>query len=266
MKKILKKIILMLGKYLGYDISVHKRSSNISYIFIDKNSWDPFLNTDKNYIRKLYKESLDKSDSTYSDSFEKQLRFYSLFNIVENILKNHKYQNFVECGCWKGHSTLGITKLMEKYSFNKNFYVFDSFEDGLSEKNTKDKNSNRYIQTKKDIVHQKQYFESDYDKVLDLFHNYNFVKIYKGWIPKVFDNLEKDFKISFLHLDVDLYQPTYDSLIFFYDMIEVGGIIICDDYNSSDFPGAKIAIDEFMKEKSINLFYEVPLGGCIIIK
>ena len=49
-------------------------------------------------------------------------------------------------------------------------------------------------------------------------------------------------------------------------MIEVGGIIICDDYNCSDFPGAKNAIDEFIKNKSINLFYEIPLGGCIIIK
>lgn len=266
MKIILKKIILIFGKYLGYDISIHKKSSNIEYIFVDKNSWRPFLDSDKNYLQNLYKESLEKSDSIYSDSFEKQLRFYSLFNIVENILKNKNYKNFVECGCWKGHSTLGIAKLMEKYSFNKNFYVFDSFEGGLSEKNEKDKNLNRYIQTKKDITHQKQYFESDYDKVLQLFHKYSFVEIYKGWIPDVFKDLEKNIKISFLHLDVDLYQPTYDSLDFFYDMVEVGGIIICDDYNSSDFPGAKIAIDEFMKNKSINLFYEVPLGACIIIK
>ena len=231
-------IFQYIKKFKYFNISIDKIFGSIS-------------NTDKIYIRKLDKV-IRQSDSNYSDSFEKQLRF-CLFNIVENIL-SHKYQNFVECGCWRGHSTFGIAKLMKKYSFNKNFYVFDSFEGGLSEKNEKDINLHRYIQNKRDIVNQKKYFESNYDKVLKLFHNYSFVKIYKGWIPKVFNNLEKDIKISFLHLDVDFYQPTYDSLIFFYDMIEVGGIIICDDYNSADFPGAKIAIDEFMKEKSINLF------------
>jgi hypothetical protein len=45
-----------------------------------------------------------------------------------------------------------------------------------------------------------------------------------------------------------------------------GGVIHCDDYNISQFTGCKDAIDEYLKDKKINLFYETPLGGCFIIK
>ena len=43
----------------------------------------------------------------------------------------------------------------------------------------------------------------------------NFVKIYKGWIPDRFEEV-KDKNFSFVHLDVDLYEPTYESLNYFF--------------------------------------------------
>ena len=45
----------------------------------------------------------------------------------------------------------------------------------------------------------------------------------------------------FVHLDVDLYQPTRDSFDYFYPRLIKGGIIVCDDYN---WPGARKAIEE----------------------
>ena len=73
-------------------------------------------------------------------------------------------------------------------------------------------------------------------------------------------------KFSFVHIDVDLYQPTLDCLEFFFPKLVSGGIIVCDDYNSSQFPGAKNAWDYYFKDKKINLFYEQPFGGCFLIK
>ncbi len=263
-KKILK-TLLNFSKLFGYKIDINKISSNTNYTLVDKNSWEPFLNIDNNSIFKIYNEAIKKSQSEYSDSFLKQLRFYSLFEIVKNILLKKNYENFAECGCWKGHSSYGISILLEQYKFNKKFFIFDSFEGGLSNKTKNDVNMKRYIQNKDEIMKQKNYFYSKFEDVKDLMQPFNFVKIYKGWVPDVFKEIKEE-KFSFVHIDLDLYDPTLKSIEFFFNKLTYGGIIICDDYNSSDFPGAKLAIDNFIKDKKFSLFYEVPLGGCIIIK
>ncbi len=39
-----------------------------------------------------------------------------------------------------------------------------------------------------------------------------------------------------------------------------------DDYGLTQFPGATTAVKEFLSQETVTLFYEVPLGGCFIIK
>ncbi len=52
-----------------------------------------------------------------------------------------------------------------------------------------------------------------------------------------------------MHLDVDLYQSTLDSLNFFYHIMLPGAILVSDDYLMDSTPGVKQAFDEFMKDK-----------------
>ena len=90
-------------------------------------------------------------------------------------------------------------------------------------------------------------------------------------IERVLENAEKfnevsDKAFSFVHIDVDLYQPTIDSLEFFWKKLVDGGFIVVDDYGSSQFPGAGIAVDEFLKEHKASFFYKVPMGACFIMK
>lgn len=54
---------------------------------------------------------------------------------------------------------------------------------------------------------------------------------------------------SFVHLDVDLYQSTLDSLKFFYGCMVPGAILVSDDYKMETTPGVKQAFDEFMAGK-----------------
>ena len=44
-----------------------------------------------------------------------------------------------------------------------------------------------------------------------------------------------------MHVDVDVYQPTRDSIEYFYPRLVPNGVIVCDDYN---WPGARKAIEE----------------------
>jgi hypothetical protein len=70
------------------------------------------------------------------------------------------------------------------------------------------------------------------------------VSIHRGWIPEVYSSLP-DGPWSFVHIDVDLYAATLSSLEFFFPRLARGGVIVCDDYGSTLFPGARNAWDEF---------------------
>jgi len=75
------------------------------------------------------------------------------------------------------------------------------------------------------------------------------VRYFPGWIPSSFPcpNLEL---YKFVHIDVDLYHPTKDSLEYFWPRMALGGIIVTDDYN---WPGAKKAFEDFAKSKCLIL-------------
>lgn len=69
----------------------------------------------------------------------------------------------------------------------------------------------------------------------------------------------------FVHIDVDLYQPTYDSLAFFYERTSSGGIILCDDYGFITCPGAKAAMDSFFLNK-LERIVCLPTGQGFVVK
>ena len=62
-----------------------------------------------------------------------------------------------------------------------------------------------------------------------------------GWIPVSFAGLPER-RYRFVHVDVDLYQPTLDAFAYFFPRLEAGGLIVTDDYN---WPGGRKAVDEF---------------------
>lgn len=133
-------------------------------------------------------------------------------------------------------------------------YLFDSFE-GLSDPNLK-YDDNRWWK-KGDFRISKKTTEANLKK----FKNF---KIFSGYVPYTFKNLKLK-RISFLHIDVDLYQPTLDSLTFFYNRILKGGVIVFDDYGFKNCIGHKKAIDEFFKNKKEKII-EVPTGQAFVIK
>jgi len=261
----IKRIVLFVLKKLfymiGYEIFIFNKNRN-SIVTINKNTWMPFALTNKKM--ELYFEGLIQSENEQTDNILKQLRFYSLQQLVHYVLQRKIEGDFVECGVWKGHSAYLISKIISKNKFNRRFHIFDAFEGGLSEKVEKDISSIS-PKTEEDNKKQSKYFGSTEAQVQRCLKDYNFVSLYKGWIPSRFSEVE-NCVFSFIHIDVDLYEPTLDSLNFFFNRLSKGGVIVCDDYGSSDFPGAKKAFDEFLKNKDYHMFYEVPMGACFLIK
>jgi len=253
-KKNIKKILNSLG------FTLHKYNKN--RVCLDAESFIPFSDASSSEENTLYHEAIKKSKNENTDNFPKKLRYYSLHQLVTYVLNQKDVFDFVECGCWKGHSSYIISKLISNSNRKINFHIFDSFE-GLS--NATQNDGSFYLKNEKEKNQVYKYFSSSENFVRDILKGFPFVKIYRGWIPDRFEDV-KDKYFSFVNIDVDLFEPTYESLKYFYPKLKKGGIIVCDDYNYSDFPGAKKAWDKYFKDKDYSFFYQIPFGACFIIK
>lgn len=161
-----------------------------------------------------------------------------------------------ECGTRKGKSALYMLEALDK---KRDFFLFDSFE-GLSDpvpgKDT--------ITTSFDKTGKNRIFNENFKEVEQRFKSHANVHLMKGWIPDKFSEVV-DRQFVLVHVDVDMYQPTLDSFEFFYDRVPVGGMIICDDYGSGSYPGARDAMDEFFADKT-ECPIELPQGQAFVVK
>lgn len=64
-----------------------------------------------------------------------------------------------------------------------------------------------------------------------------YAHIYKGWIPEVLKELPEQ-QWAFVHIDVDLFEPTHYSARYFLQRMRPGGIVVEDQYVSVPYPGA----------------------------
>jgi O-methyltransferase len=153
-------------------------------------------------------------------------RRFTLYGIAKAVA--HVSGDMAECGVRFGRGAF----IMLAATPAKHLYGFDSF-DGLSEPSDEDRGTHWV----------KHDFASDEERAQRNLRGQN-VTLLKGWIPERFSEVA-DKKFSLVHIDVDLYQPTRDSLEFFWPRLNAGGALVCDDYGSLGCPGAKLAVDEF---------------------
>ncbi|QMU57295.1 MAG: methyltransferase [Boseongicola sp.] len=163
----------------------------------------------------------------------------------------------VECGVRFGKSTLFMA---EADGGRRNFHVFDSFE-GLSDA-VPDKDIGVGVMKRDGVT--RKFAISDMDAVMGRFDAYDNIVVYEGWIPDRFSEIA-ECQVALLHVDVDLYQPTLDTLEFFWGNVSPGGIAICDDYGAQDYPGAQAAFDEFFADRP-EFPVELPSGQAFVVK
>lgn len=156
----------------------------------------------------------------------------------------------VEFGIFKGNSFFRWIKfrdLLEQTSSRK-IIGFDVFGD-FPEANFEDDKLRRDAFVKET----KGGKSISYDELIELLEKQNLrknVDIIEGDILKTLDvylQNNPQLKISLLHIDVDLYEPTKYILESLYSKVTKGGIIILDDYGA--FAGTNKAVDDFFKNQ-----------------
>lgn len=253
----LKQIIRTIFSSVGYELKrKHRTGMRICWPSQFNNPQTVF-ETDESF-HDLYEEAQKKTQMANSDNPLRRQRHYVLNGLLKQM--NVEQGDVCELGCRRGLSAYQIAHYMKKADSQKTFHIFDSFE-GLSELSVYDK-LNGSDQNETEI---REKFACPYEITNQNLNEFNFIRFYKGWIPDRFNEVE-DRSFSFVHIDVDLYQPILDSIEFFFPRLINKGIMVFDDYGCSAFPGAKKAVDEYLRTLSNSFFLSLPSGEAFLIK
>lgn len=163
-----------------------------------------------------------------------------------------------ECGVFRGvGSGIICQALAGSYGAVELHLGFDSW-DGVSEPDEADRLP--------DGRHgwQRGQLRTPFFATQELLGRFDFCDLVQGWIPHCFGPAEgRQFRL--VHIDVDLRQPTWDSLAFFYPRMVAGGVIVLDDHGFIDCPGARSAAIEFFADKPEPII-EAPTGQAFVFK
>ena len=186
-------------------------------------------------------------------------RIASLCNAVNFLVKNNIKGDFVECGVWRGGSTMAaIDTLMKAGDKSREIYLYDTFE-GMSEPTELDKvftgtGADELMRTtdKEDPTSVWCYsaLEEVQQNVGTLKYPASKVHYVKG---KVEDSIPGTLpgQIALLRLDTDFYESTAHELKYLYPLLVPGGVIIIDDYGH--WEGARKAVDEYIAAEKLPL-------------
>lgn len=181
-----------------------------------------------------------------------KLKVYPRISFLKNLS-----ELFLEKGIKGATAEVGVfqgdfAKYINKYFSKGNLYLFDTFE-GFNQQ---------------DIIYEEKYnlsksveghlSNTSIDLVLSKMKHQDKVKIVKGYFPESTQDFNVDEKFAFVNLDVDLYKPTYEALVYFSEKLVDQGIILIHDYFNNGYLGVKKAVNQFLDSHSN--FCSFPIG------
>ena len=215
-------------------------------------------------------------------NYLKQGRLDALFTFIK---ENHDKikGDIIEAGVFRGRSLIAIAMYLKQIGSYKKVYGFDSFsgfppiyhsKDELSEyermakegiidenhinavrQNLQWKKALSSKKLNKDISSSGSFSDTSLELVkrkIELNDIDNIILIDGVFSETMNDDLGIN-SIMAVVVDCDLYQSYLDTFEFVWPRLEQGGFIHLDEYYSLKFPGAKLATDEFFKDKKVSL-------------
>ena len=186
-------------------------------------------------------------------------RMYALYKGVEYVVNSKIPGDFVECGVWRGGSSMIIAKtLLKMKETNRKIYLYDTYE-GMSKPTKKDKETSTSLSAlgEWEKSQKENYNDWCYSPLKEVENNMNLTKyplkniiFVKGMVE---ETIPKNIptKIALLRLDTDWYESTYHELVHLYPILINKGVLIIDDYGC--WAGAKEAVDEYIQENNTTI-------------
>lgn len=172
-----------------------------------------------------------------------------------HIFSNHILGDYVEFGIYQGDSFIESIKQFRQFkkwlesqkSSNEKWRVDIALQSPLNNEiffHGLDTFEGMPENLEGNFLFNKQTFLGSYEKVLNRIQDYKFEKfyLYKGLFieqkQKIIQNL-KGKKIAITNIDCDIYSSTIDSFDIIDNFLQIGSIILLDDYNAFNADNSK---------------------------
>lgn len=207
-------------------------------------------------LRVLLKKHIDDHDLMANlGSFARRMHFmksfahYEVFKLIADLPGD-----IVECGVYKGSSLFSFARFLETFSSGdrtRKVLGFDHFK-GLELRSEIDGFDPTVGNTAEGW--NASAFRDTLFSLVDSFNSDSFVpqkpriELIDGDIretAKSYTSTNPGLRISLLHLDMDLYDPTLEALKDFWPHILTGGVVLLDEYAITAWPGESKAVEDF---------------------
>jgi len=196
-------------------------------------------------VDEVFNEICATAEERSGEAAMTRSRMFNLVQVLDLTRQRQASGLYVECGCYRGASSYVLNRYlqMEDPTFGgEGFHIFDSFE-GISELSVEDRPADQAIPWPR----HKGLISSPLKVTRRTLSDFPGVTFHPGWIPHSLGEAS-DGPYRFVHLDLDVHDPTRDCLELFYPRLSPGGAIVCDDYGMWRWPGVATAVDKFSEK------------------
>jgi hypothetical protein len=179
-------------------------------------------------------------------------RMYGLYLAARHIARAPIPGDVVECGVWRGGSTMMAALTLLDEQDLRQLWLFDTFE-GMPPPGEHDRTSSGQLAADR-FEQESRWAYAPLGEVEANIARTGYpadrVTYVQGKVEDTIPGSAPD-QIALLRLDTDWYESTRHELAHLWDRLNPGGVLIVDDYGK--WEGARKAVDEFLAARGIRL-------------
>lgn len=181
-------------------------------------------------------------------------RLATLESCSKEIYERNVEGAVAEAGVYRGDFAKYINELFP----DRDLYLFDTYE-GFDQRDGEYDRANNFSGGSQD------WSETNIELVLDQMVHKDKCIIKKGYFPSTAEDISIEQKFCFVSLDMDLYQPIYEGLKFFYPRLASGGYIFIHDCRNIGYMGSRQALLDFCNEQKVGYILLTDEWGSAVI-